>query len=383
MLIVRVLAAAAKPALVAAAIGGGATGAYTVAGGDLPGRGHTSAFQQIQDDGQRLIVSEFGPRTDTIVALDPDDPSARTTIARIDHAEGYGVFATLSPDGRAIAYTALPPELGKPSPDDPAQAGIIDIDGGVTLLAGDADLLVAPVWSPDSESVVARRNTPEEDSAGSFELLLLGRDGSRRSITQWASAAVFPIAFAPDGSALYFATLSPSGSDLYRVAPDGSDETLIAHLSDEIARDWKLSPDGATLAYSVAESGATPRIVTKTLDVASGASSEVLTASGPRAEYNPAWSPDNEVTIAAARPGGGADAVLVGDTGATEQIASSRTGIDLPLGWSPDGAKLAVRAIEGASAFEAGESHLELIDGDGTRQRVSRSADVLIVGWLE
>ncbi|MGH7187433.1 MAG: hypothetical protein ACREIB_14290, partial [Pseudomonadota bacterium] len=79
MLIVRVLAAAAKPALVAAAIGAGATGAYTVAGGDLPGRGQTSAFQQIQDDGQRLIVSEFGARQDTIVALDPDDPSARTT----------------------------------------------------------------------------------------------------------------------------------------------------------------------------------------------------------------------------------------------------------------------------------------------------------------
>ena len=72
-----------------------------------------------------------------------------------------------------------------------------------------------------------------------------------------------PIAFAPDGSAFYFATLNATGTDLYRVAPDGSAESLIAHLSDEVARDWKLSPDGTRIAYSAAESGPSQAIVAK------------------------------------------------------------------------------------------------------------------------
>ena len=68
--------------------------------------------------------------------------------------------------------------------------------------------------------------------------------------------------------------------------------------------------------------------------------------------------------------------------GATEAVASSGDGIDLPLGWSPKGDRLAVRSVEGAAPNEAGPSHVELVDKDGGRQRVSDNADVLIAGWL-
>ena len=115
------------------------------------------------------------------------------------------------------------------------RAAVIDVKGDVTPLADDVDLLIAPVWSPDSASIVVRKNTPAPDAAGSFELLLLGRDGSRATLTTWSTASVFPIAFAPDGSKLYFAALNNSGTDLYSIAPDGSAETKIAHLSDDRA----------------------------------------------------------------------------------------------------------------------------------------------------
>jgi Tol biopolymer transport system component len=384
VLAVRVAAIALKPALavsaVAATVGGGAY-VWDHWRGD-----GTTPFQRLQSAGQRLLISEFGEHADTIIAIDPNDVAgSRTEIATIRHAPAWGIFATLAPDGGAIAYTALPEDAADPSPDTPAIAAIVEAGGDVQQLADDIDLLIPPVWSPDSASIVARKNTPAEDGAGSFELVLLGRDGSRSTITSWRSAAVFPIAFSPDGTALYFATLNASGTDLYRVAPDGAEEMLIAHLSDEIARDWRLSPDGSTLAYSVAESGANPRIVAMTLDLATGVASEALagTAGEAAAEVNPAWRADGDLTVASIDADGGAGAVSVDEGGGVETISKNADGIDLPLQWAPDGSTLAVQAVEGATPLEARESHLELVTPDGRRERVSGQADVLIVGWLE
>jgi Tol biopolymer transport system component len=382
MIVVRVLAAFAKPALAGTTLIAASTGAWLAIDRLTEGPGDT-AFQQVQDAGQLLLVSEFGEHEDTILAVDPHDVSARTTIATVDHAEGYGIFAALGPAGDAIAYTALPLGEANPRPDTPALAAIVDAAGDVTQLAADVDLLITPVWAPDGEAIVVRKNTPGADDAGSFELLLLGRDGSRSTITSWSSAAVFPIAFSPDGARLYFATLSPRGTDLYSVAPDGAEETMIAHLSDEIARDWRLSPDGSRIAYSVAVGGPEPGVATRVLDLASGDTSDAATSSGSGDEFNPTWQRDGGLTIASMKPDGGGDAVALDASGAIDPLTDNEDSIDLPLEWSPDGEKLVVRNVEGASAFDAGASHVEIVGADGGRERVSESADVLIVGWLE
>lgn len=380
MLIVRVIAAAARPALAGSALVAVAAGGWFAI--DQTRGGSVSAFQQVQGHGQRLLISEFGDDADTLVAVDPADVSSRTTIATIEHAPGFGVFPALSPDGKAIAYTALPTDAPNPSPASPAHAAVVDVNDHVTVLADDVDLLVAPVWSPDGASIVVRKNTPADDSAGTFELILLGRDGARSTITTWSTASVFPIAFAPDGSKLYFATLNTNGTDLYSVAPDGSSETRIAHLSDEIARDWTLSPDGATLAYSVAESGAQPQMVTKTLDLATGAAANAVSGDGTHMEFNPQWEADGDLTVTSVKPDGGSEAISVGAAGATESYTDRSDAIDLPLGWSPNGDRLAVRSVDGAAPRDAARSHVELVDRTGGRARVSENADVLIVGWL-
>jgi Tol biopolymer transport system component len=381
MMLVRVITAAVKPALLGAAISAAAGGAYLAYDRFAP-HADVSAFQSVQGHGQKLLISEFGDTTDTIVAVDPDDVGARTTIATIDHASGYGVFPVLSPDGQAIAYTGLPAGIPKPAPDAPAQAGVVDVRGKATLLAADADLLVSPVWSPDSQSIVVRHSVTAADGSGTYELLLLGRDGARASLTTWRTASLFPIAFAPDGARLYFATLSPAGTDLYAIGADGSGETKIAHLSDEIARDWKLSPDGATLAYSVAEGGPQPQVVTMTLALATGVAADaVRSPAAARLEFNPAWQADGTLTIASVQPQGGS-AVSVVAAATARTLTSNDGAIDLPLAWSPDGARLAVRSVEGASLQQATASHVEIVGGDGSRRRVSDSADVLIVGWL-
>jgi Tol biopolymer transport system component len=384
MLIARIAAVALKPALAVSAV------TASTAGG-IYGLQHwrdndATAFEQLQSAGQQLLISEFGEDADTILAIDPEDVAgSRTEIATVGHAAGWGIFATLAPDGGAIAYTALPEDAVDPSPDTPAIAAIVEADGDVQTLADDIDLLIPPMWSPDGGSIVVRKNTPEENDAGSFELVLLGRDGSRSTITSWRSAAVFPVAFAPDDATLYFTTLNAAGVDLYSVAPDGSAETLVAHLSDEISRDWTLSPDGTTLAYSVAESGNEPRVVAMTLDLVTGIASEAVagTSSDDAAQINPAWRGDGELTIASIAADGGGDTVSIDDTGAAETITDNDESIDVPIAWSPDGASLAVLAVEGATPLDAGESHIELVTPDGERERVSDQTDVLIVGWLE
>jgi Tol biopolymer transport system component len=387
MLIVRVLTVIAKTALAGGVLTASAAGGF-LAYQHFQGDSGT-AFQQERGDGPRLVISEFGDHSDAIVAIDPNDVSrSRTTIATIDHAPGYGIFATLAPDGSALAYTALPPGTAQPSTASPAQAAIVAADGTTTLLADDIDLLIPPVWSPDGKSIVVRKNTPaDDDSGGTFELVRLGRDGSRATISTWHSAAVFPIAFAPDGSKLYFATLNIDGSDLYSVAPDGSAETQIAHLSDEITRGWTLSPDGAQLAYSVAVSGDQPGAVTKTLDLASGALADALSQAAGSTQFNPAWKAPGELTVGAVKPEGGGDTLNIesvgGGAGSAQPLTNNSDSMDLPLSWSPGGTALAVQSVEGKTPFEAGASHVDLIAGDGTRTRVSDSPDVLVVGWLQ
>lgn len=395
MIVVRVLAAVAKPALLSGAITASAVGGW-FAYDQFGPHPDVTPFERVQSAGQRLLISEFGDTTDTIIAVDPNDVAGRTQIATIDHAPGYGVFPVLSPDGKAIAYTALAPGEPRPSPGVPALAAIIDVGGGVTPLADDVDLLIPPVWSPDSQSIVVRKNTAADPGsstggAGSFELLLLGRDGSRATLSSWQSAAVFPIAFAPDGSKLYFATLNNGGTNLYSVRVDGGGETNIAHLSDEIARDWRLSPDGAKLAYSVAGSGKTPAVVAMTFDLATGAATESVAPgnleAGPsalsvaRGEFSPAWRDDRTLTIASLKLDGGSDALALDPSGAASNLATNGDGIDLPLGWSPDGQTLAIRAVDGKTPLDASTSHIELLR-NGARDRISDSADILIVGWL-
>ena len=191
MLIVRVFTAAARPALAGGTLIAAATGGWFAF--DHYRGGPVSAFQQVQGHGQQLVVSEFGDSTDTVVVVNPADVSSRKVIATIDHAPGYGVFPSLAPDGRAIAYTALPSDAAKPSPDSPATAAIVDVDEHVTVLADDVDLLVTPVWSPDSSAVVVRKNTPAPDSAGTFEFWPEGQTGrtyrieSSTDLVNWGS----------------------------------------------------------------------------------------------------------------------------------------------------------------------------------------------------
>src|SRR5437763_12879179 len=137
MRIVRVLSPLTRVAVTAAPVVTASAGAYFTVDHFHGGAHKASAFEQLQGQGQRLVVSEFSDSGDAIIAVDPADVSARTTITTIPHAFGYGVFPVLSPDGHAIAYTGLPAAEDHPSPSASARAAIVDTDGNTTVLDDD------------------------------------------------------------------------------------------------------------------------------------------------------------------------------------------------------------------------------------------------------
>src|SRR4051812_33658389 len=56
----------------------------------------------------QLIYREQGVIEDIIWATALDDPNQRQELVRVPHREGYGIKASLSPDGEVLAYLSLP-----------------------------------------------------------------------------------------------------------------------------------------------------------------------------------------------------------------------------------------------------------------------------------
>jgi Tol biopolymer transport system component len=343
-----------------------------------------------------VAFSEFGVGSDTLWAANPADPTDRVLLGTAPHAPGFSVFPSLSPDGAHVAYTALPAGSSDSLSGSTAQLWLLDVASGATrLLAGGIDLRSAPVWSPASDAVVVRRNTGSEGGA-SGELLRIDLSGSAETVAAQA-AGLYPIDFSPDGGALYYATLSASGTDLMRATVSAAGAAgapqPVAHLSDGIARNWRLSPDGKQLAYlAAAPAGAPTAYVVQVLDLATAAVQTPL-GDAAGAQFNPIWDRNETITVgrvsdserAALRfsVDGSARLTTSGSRAAGAPLPAPATGFDLPLSWSPNGAYLIVRTFEGASPADPGPSHVVAVDAAGQRRPLSPQSDVEIAGWLE
>ena len=354
----------------------------------LPGTGRPASAgvaPLLQSAGVPLVVfSEFDHEADILWAADPLQPSRRTELTRVGHAPGYGIYPSLSPDGAYVAFTVLPPSAAvRPDAAD-AELRLFEIATGTTTrLGGGFDLSIVPVWSPESDTLVVRRSIPGEDGS-TVELLRLDLGGAETFLVREA-AALYPIQFSPDASRFYYAAYDASGTDLRSVSSRGGDRQLAAHLSEGIARDVSLSPDGTQVAYlAETQSNGSVRYVAQVLELASGDALAPLGNAGV-AQFRPVWEPDGALTI------GRLDAVTGRGTplrlsleGDAEAIPAERTtGFDIPISWSPDGNMLALRSFEGVSLAEPGPSRVVVAAPDGTRHELSRNSDIIIAGWLE
>jgi dipeptidyl aminopeptidase/acylaminoacyl peptidase len=387
--IFRLVALAVKPTAVGVVLAVGSLGAWYFAFGALPisgGGSSVSPATATEQPPPRIVFSEFSISEDTLWSAPADDPSDRTRIATIPHAAEYGILASVSPDGRLVAYTVLPPSEGKPTPDAPAEVWAVGSQGGEPRrLATDADLLITPVWSPDSASLVFRRSESIDNAAGVFRLVRVNLAGQTTDLLE-TDAGVFPVGFSPDGSTLFYTIISQAGSELARVQVDSLATAVVAHLSDDFTRDWHLSPDGERLSFLAPEATSpTPSYQAMVVDTDSPDDPQPL-RERTAGDFNPIWHPNSrDLTVgqepAASEPEAALRLSALG--GPSEELEAPDTGFDVPVSWSPDGSYLAVRSFDGTSALYPGREHIVILGPDGERRELKLNAEISLAGWLE
>ena len=335
----------------------------------------------------RLVFAEFGPTEDRIYLAPAGDLEAREEIARVPHAPGWALTPATEMAGSLAAFVALPPEA-EPVRGSPAELWLLDAASGeLTRLAGDADLLVAPVFDRAGRYLLYRSSDAIEGTQALVRVDLATR--ARRTLRELSTRfGVFPVAVADDGGIVY-AELSNGGTDLYR--SDGSGEggaELLFHASDHIARGWRLSPDGGSLSYLA------PRIeaerVVQRLHVTAldgGSEPRIEAAEGFAGDqFSPVWMPAGDGITFGQEPGFAASAAPVtlalGGADEPPALAAPEQGFDAPLGWSADGRYLATRSFDGRDAYEPGRESLVVITSAGGRVTVLADHELIFIGWL-
>jgi Tol biopolymer transport system component len=379
--------------LAAAAVGGckGGGGEVSPTPTGVATRTATATGTAVPQEGLRVVYKEFGSEADTVWVATAAEPQKGTKVGAVDHATNVGISASLSPDGKSIAYLVLPTTGGDSALD--AQAWLLDMDSGKKRqLTGDLDVAGTPVWSPDGSSIVVLRNGPQGQIGQAVSLLKLDvSDGSETVLMHVDDAlGLYPISYSPDGSSLYFAEIILSGTHFGAVPAAGDSAQLLVQASDQVARDWHLSPDGSYVAF-LAGQPTDDRIAVRAfvVELVEGAEPQPLSDLAATLDagdhFNPVWYPDGErVTLGRTPADGASAAALVSLPGGEleEVTPGPDQGFDVPVGWSPDGDYLAVRSFEGSSAAQPGREHLVIIELGKGREMVADGGNLEFIGWL-
>ena len=341
----------------------------------LPASDTYAASRPLDDaGGPRLVAAEFLGSVTRFWAVDAAGPRRRALLGQAEHAAGWGVKAEASPDGRFIAYIAFPSTGIEPTAD--AELWVLETaTGGLRRLATGIDVMGAPVWSPDSGLVAARR-TSVQDRSRSFELVAFQPqqpDGPGEALVSavnldWLGA----VGWTAQG--LHYATIDSAGTVLH--APGAQPLAL----SRGIARDFALSPDGAQVAYNEAPVASRPVLRPMLADVPTAAVGELAAPGGSTL----AWRPDGALTLSAPSAAGGGSTLLTLEsaTGQWQPLAAQGAPGLFPLRWSPAGRVLAARLLLGPAERPTGEV-LAVVGAESSGVRpLSFAGPASFAGWL-
>ena len=324
-----------------------------------PARGAAEAF----------VFADQAPNITSYWLADAQNPSVRKLLATVRHPPGRSGEASVSPDGRWLAYTVLPPAAA--DPDHQAELWLLRLAGGAERAAAGVDLLSFLVWSPDSASVTFERVA---DQGIELWRQTLGADRAHLLQAAAPSEVLIPAGYDREGARLIAARLGPAGTDIVRIAPTGL--SVVSHAGSRSGRDFVLSPDRTQLAFlSAAGVVKQPEYQAQEVDLSTGSTRQVG-QQGTQA-IGLAWRPDGVLTI------GGAGATSGLRTASGSPIFPSTTpGFEQPLAWSSSGTRLAVRRFSGESVADPGSAQDLLIEPNGARRAITSVDPVQFVGWI-
>jgi Tol biopolymer transport system component len=141
-------------------------------------------------------------------------------------------------------------------------------------------------------------------------------------------------------------------AQIYSMDPDGSRQTRLI-VTEGDARGARLSPDGSSVVYSVADDGTSQIHVLDTRD-----STDSVLASEGR-DFRPAWSPDGSLIAFSRILDGEPDLWTMTADGSGQRQLTDEPASDWAPAWSPDGAAIVF------NSDQAGSFDLVRIDADG------------------
>ncbi len=287
----------------------------------------------------------------TTVFLTDGKGSETDVVAKV---KGRAEALTWSPDGSKLL---LDGDAGTEDFD----LQVVDAETGtVTSLAPSATSNEGGAsWSPDGTRVAFFSN--RDGGFAGYVVPVAGGDPVR--VTPPEAKGVADLVWSPAGTQLAFSTSAEVNSDVWTVAPDGSNARKVSTVPGSTQPRW--SPDGKLLAISAQPLGAETSGIF-TLDPTTGTSERIADT-----QYHdgfPVWSVDGRsVFFVSAVPnddaeGGSADDLyrIDVDGGKPEAITSDPISIESELQPSPNG-KLIVFSVQ-----RLGDKEVFVANADGT-----------------
>jgi dipeptidyl aminopeptidase/acylaminoacyl peptidase len=317
-----------------------------------------------------VLIEEHGDSA--IVLLEqPDNPAQRRRVASIEHRAGYGISATVSPDGRSVAYAVLPRD--GVDPDSDGQLWLLPLDGRTTRrLAVNIDLRSDLLWSPDSAWVTYER-VPAGPAVLELRRVNVQGAGDQLLASDTDSARWYIAGYAPDGGSLSFVRIDGSGTAFASARP-GVAPRASADALPGSSRGFILSSKGCAALLALTQEG--DRSVYRAYGCAG--SDYVRLTSGGVEDVGIAWNPHTDTPTVGVVPGTAA-APPRGQNGASVIVPAS--GFDVPLAWSRDGRWLALEHYSGATSDDPGSATIQTRSETGARRNAAGDGPLQFAGW--
>ncbi|GEM_PF-4321725 len=356
--------------------------------------------------GPKLVYSELQGDTSIIWQAPATDLKKKRRLASVPHVHGYSIKASLSPDGRYIAYKVL--SQGSYGSTSNSSLWLLDIESQRTsLILEGVELIGTPTWSPAGDKVAVVKTSIGVDGlsvamAASVDII----SGEIRTVAtsqkqEWLS----PVAWSADGTKLYYVSTGGQGTYLNYASIDGGDSAQVLSKLDDFSRDFHLSPNGEVLAYTSINNMMEPAI--KTLSLSDGSFKRYAGV------VSPLWdAEDGTLTVASFSNGPGVPKIHTLDMSVdtlsealeacpepcrrdnvspqankdTQDFitiySSPKNSFHFPLDWSPDHNFLVVRSLLGASLNDVIEERLGVVDASATFRSIQATGYAEFIGWL-